>query len=310
MALALSRTVLLSECVNVEHSPKTNLVFVCKTYGVDYDSFCRLFESYRLHNVDSIPFYVSVPEKDIKLFQSFVGADATVISDESYAGVHFTTQEYWGLKKGYINQEICKLSFWETSVAENYLCIDSDAYFIRDFYQSDFMADDKTPFSVLVMDKDLNMQNFYKEFGKWRLDLIKKIFETVGYEDRRYRTCHGMTVFNSKVLKDLKLSFMKKNKLEYRDLIKISPYEYTWYNAWLQKSKVIDVIEVEPFFKTFHMSKEYEIARISLIEQSDISEQYVGIILNSNWQDKKPPTTYENPKRIHRILYNFMSRLG
>ena len=39
-----------------------------------------------------------------------------------------------GLSAGYINQEIVKLCFWETGLADNYLCLDSDAEFVRDFH--------------------------------------------------------------------------------------------------------------------------------------------------------------------------------
>ena len=35
------------------------------------------------------------------------------VSDESYAGKYFTGKKLHNLPIGYINQEICKLSFWE-----------------------------------------------------------------------------------------------------------------------------------------------------------------------------------------------------
>lgn len=290
---------------------KPSLVFICKTYRGDIQSFTRLYRTYKQHNIDNIPLYISVPETDRYLFQEKVKVEdnVVIISDESYAEEYFTNEEYWGLSKGYINQEICKLSFWETGIARNYLCIDSDVYFIRDFYLTDFMANKETPYSVLVMDKDLQVQPFYNEFGKWRHDLIKKIFHTVGYEDRRYLTCHGMTVLNSKVLKDLKENFMKKHNFGYKDLIRISPYEYTWYNVWLQKSKIIDIYAVEPFFKTFHMREEYEMSRVSLITELLLAEQYVGIIMNSNWKPIPPPDKYQNPGRLEVFIHKFIGRL-
>lgn len=287
-----------------------NFVFVCKTFRDDYDSFSRLLKSYKLHNIDNIPLYVSVPDSDISLFRSLVGDDAKLISDESYAEQYFTSDSYWGLSLGYINQEICKLSFWESNISKNYLCVDSDVYFIRDFYVDDFMANEDTPYSVLVMDKDLNTETFYKEFSQPRADLIRKIFETVDYDDRRFRTCHGMTVLNSAVLESLKNDFMGARSLSYKDLIEISPYEYSWYNAWLQKSEIIKVIAVEPFFKTFHLRFEYVIARLKLISEVDIAKQYVGVILNSNWTPKGPPTAYEDPNSVHNVIYRLINKIG
>lgn len=290
-------------------SRSQQFVIYCKSFSSDLEAFRRMFASYRQHNKDNIPLYVSVPSSDEAAFKQIVGSEATVIADESYAESYFTTEMYWNLSLGYINQEICKLSFWETGIAKNYLCVDSDAYFIRDFYKNDFMATKSTPYSVLVMDKDLNTQEYYREFGRWRLGHIKRIFEEVGYDDRRYLTCHGMTVLSSAVLKDFKKNFLRKKKISYKDLIKISPYEYSWYNAWLQKSKIIDVVAVEPFFKTFHMRKEYQLSRISMIKEADIAEYYVGIIMNSNWKPIPPPVRYRDPGMVCEKIYQLVDKL-
>ena len=286
------------------------LVFVCKTHKKDFKPFTRLFKSFNKYNTDKIPLYLSVPNEDVSLFEGHVGGGATVISDESYMQKYSADDAYWGLPLGYVNQEICKLSFWENNIADNYLFIDSDLYFIRDFRIKDFMATKDTPYSVLVMDKDLNTEKFYREYGVGRTEHIKRIFDEVGLNDARLLTCHGMTVMNAKVLRSLKDDFMKVREYEYKDLIKISPFEYSWYNAWLQKQKVIEIIAVEPFFKTFHMRIEYTFSRLKLISESDLATQYAGIVLNSNWQPKEPPARYELPGKLHRIVYKILERVG
>jgi hypothetical protein len=288
---------------------KARLAIVCKTYDGDIVRFERLYKSLLYHNKDNIPFIISVPENINDVFRNRF-PDVRVISDESYAGKYFSTEEFWGLSKGYINQEICKLSFWETGIALNYLFVDSDAYFIKDFYFKDFMADKETPYSVLVMDKDLNLQPYYQEFGTYRRSQIKKIFDYVGVEDKRQLTCHGMTVLNELVLRDLKNNLLQKQKMTYLDLVKISPYEYTWYNAWLQKSKVIDIIGVEPFFKTFHTRIEYLISRLLLITEEDLAREYVGIVLNSNWSPIKTPKVYRNPGFFCKVFNKCIRALG
>ena len=134
---------------------KYNFIFFCKTYSGDLERFEILFKSYCKFNVDNIPLYISVPENEIDLFKKFESNNVFLISDESYAHNYFTNESYFDLPIGYINQEICKLSFWETNLSQNYLCIDSDVQFIRNFYISDFMHDDNIPYTILVMDKDL-----------------------------------------------------------------------------------------------------------------------------------------------------------
>ena len=285
-----------------------NFAMFCKTYNGDLERFKNMIKSFNKFNVENITLYVSVPENDLELFKCFESDTVKIITDESYAKNYFSNEEYFGLTTGYVNQEICKLSFWETGISENYLCIDSDLEFIRDFYVSDFMADENTPYIILVQDKDLSIEKHYQTFWAWRQNLIKKIYDEIGLNDRRYRTCHGNTVLNSAVLKSLKEDFMVKKGYGYKDLIKISPYEFTWYNVWFQKCGLVKEMVVEPFFKTFHMRLDYIFYQLKLISLEDIKKAYIGIIMNSNWQ--KPQMKYEKPKKLYRCAYkNIWKRL-
>jgi hypothetical protein len=117
----------------------------CKTYSGDLGCAKRMLMSFHIHNKDSIKMYMSVPEREIELFHEFTNENVTLISDESYAKKYFSTTTKHGFSIGYFNHEVCKLAFWETGLAQNYLCVDSDLIFIRDFYIVDFMADKQTP---------------------------------------------------------------------------------------------------------------------------------------------------------------------
>ena len=278
----------------------------CKTYSGDLRRFALMLESFNKYNVDDVLLVVSVPESEQALFAGFKSDTVHIISDESYAGKYFTTEKLHNLPVGYVNQEICKLAFWESKIAKNYLCVDSDLLFIRDFHESDFMADKNTPYTILVMDKDLAIEKHYHNFWLWRQNFIAKIYEKIGLKDRRYRTCHGMQVLNATVLKSLKDDFMKSHKYNYADLIAIAPYEFTWYNAWFQKCGLVREVAVEPFFKTFHMRIEYTLSRLRGLKPEDYAYSYVGIILNGNW--KKTSEYYEKPTWWMKKLYKFLGR--
>ena len=284
-----------------------NFVMFCKTYSGDLKRFQLMLSSFNEHNVDKINLVVSVPESELSMFSKFKSKTVAVISDESYAGKYFTNEKLYGLSVGYCNQEICKLAFWESKLAKNYLCLDSDLFFIRDFHESDFMADADTPYTILVMDKDLAIEKHYHEFWLWRQQLIKKIYDAVELNDRRLRTCHGMQVMNARVLKSLKDDFMKPHKYDYADLIAIAPYEFTWYNAWFQKCGLVREMAVEPFFKTFHMRIEYTMSRLRQLDLTDLAYSYIGIILNGNWEH--PADTYEKSPKWMTQLYKFLNRL-
>jgi len=278
----------------------------CKTHSKDFKRLKNMLNSFKKYNRDKVLLYISVPQLELDLFMPLKDENIEIMTDESYAEKYFATNTRYGFGISYVNQEICKLCFWEAGFCENYLCIDSDVTFIRDFYISDFMRDEKTPYSVLVMDKDLSVEKRYQSFWSERQECIIKIFEMVGLNDNRYRTCHGMQCLNKVVLKSLKEDYMQPKGLAYKDLIDIAPLEFTWYNAWLQKSKVIDIVEVEPFFKTFHNNFEYIYSKLQLIETQDLARAYVGIILNSNWAEQ---INYEKPNLMYKIFYKIISKL-
>ena len=279
----------------------------CKTYINDYARVKLMLESFNKFNRDGIQLVLSCPLNQIELFKCLEQVNINVITDESYASNYFTDDTYYGLSHGYINQEICKLAFWELGLYKNYLCVDSDVIFIRDFYIHDFMYDNDTPYTVLVMDKELKVEKYYSDFAKQRQNLIKRIYEAVGLIDARYRT-HGMQIMSLLVLQSFKDEFMSKNALDYKKLIQISPYEFTWYNAWFQKIQLVKEFAVEPFFKTFHMKIEYNFARIKNLTIDDLKAEYVGIVMNSNWINQKS-MYYKDPNIFFKIIYNLITLL-
>ena len=133
---------------------KHKLVFMLKSFSNDFLYAQRLIASYRQYNVDGIPMFIVVPESDLELFSIFRDIDIEVLAEESVTDCLVNDDSVFGIRPGYINQEIIKLAFWELDLCENYFCIDSDAEFIRDFYFSDFMFNENTPFSVLVEDNE------------------------------------------------------------------------------------------------------------------------------------------------------------
>ncbi|MDL2272294.1 DUF6492 family protein [Desulfovibrio sp. OttesenSCG-928-I05] len=269
-------------------SSPSNFCMFCKSWSGDFHEVKRMLESFHRFNFDNILMWLSVPEHEIQLFADCACDTVRLISDESYAGSYLSDKKLHGLSVGYINQQICKLAFWETGNSPNYLCVDSDSLFIRDFFVRDFMADEETPYTVLFMDKDLSVQKYYQEMWNTRQAAVKSIYSAVGLEDdTRLRTCHGAQVLNAEVLSSLKNVFMKNNSLNYVDLMNICPLEFTWYNAWFQKCGLIKELAVEPFLKMFHMAEEYTIAQAQSLTASDFARAYVGIIMNSNWAKKK-----------------------
>ena len=115
------------------------LVLYCKSYDKDVNRAKQLLDSIVKYNADQIPFYISVPEKDVNLFKSVLGT-------EHY---HLVTDESIDTDNaGWHGQQIVKSQFWKLGVCENYVCVDSDCFFIKPFHISDFMFDEETPYTV------------------------------------------------------------------------------------------------------------------------------------------------------------------
>jgi hypothetical protein len=287
---------------------KNKFVFYCKSYENDFSRLETLVQTFEKYNCDNIKLFISIPEGDFPYFKIILSNNIILISDESFASEYLTEDDYLDKTSGYLNQEICKLVFYKSNFSENYFCLDSDSQFIRPFYYNDFMFNDYTPYTVLVQDKDLSIdKDYHNKFWVPRLVSIKNIYNCVGLNDNRYRTCHGHQTFNSKVLYSLEIDFMIPKGFSFLDLIKLEPYEFTWYNAWFQKCKIVDEVSTEPIFKTLHTRRDYLFSKLQLLKLSDFSYAYVGIVLNSKWKPKTP-LKYNDPNFLY-YLVNYLLTL-
>jgi hypothetical protein len=254
-----------------------------KSYRGDFDTAQRLFESIRIHNVERIPVWVVVPEEDKELFKVATEGIGQVISESDFAE-HLVSSEVAGIRPGYINQEIIKISFWELELAENYLPVDSDAVFLRPFGLNDFMHSADVPYTVLLEDRDLQMDpDYFATHWQGRERALRKIQREVGLEDSRLLTCHGHQVLSSTALRSLKEEFLVPRGWTYAEMLARGPYEFSWYNFWLQKSRVIPIEIREPYFKVLHSEQQHAELVIRGVTMEDVARGYVGVIVNSNF---------------------------
>jgi hypothetical protein len=121
-----------------------NFVIYTKSYAPDVEVTKRLKESIDKHNIENVPFYVSVPKSDINLFKNKLGTSGyTLIADEDIYQLTMNLD-------GWRTQQIIKTHFNTLKVAKNYLCPDSDNFFINDFKKSDFMATEDTIYTIMT----------------------------------------------------------------------------------------------------------------------------------------------------------------
>jgi len=254
-----------------------------KSYAQDFAYARRMIASFHQHNAEKLTLFVVVPEGDLELFDQ-VTSDTVFVLSESLLAEHLVSDPLNGYRPGYINQEIVKLSFWELDRLDNYFCVDSEAVFIRDFGIQDFMADSTTPYTVLVEDKDLQVEpRYYREHWVDRAEQIQHIADLLGFSSPVLRTCHGHQVFSSTVLESFVRDYLRPRGWTYRDALTEAPYEFSWYNLWLQKSHVIEIHQREPFVKVFHNEDQHIDAITRGVTMEDLARSYLAVVINSNY---------------------------
>jgi hypothetical protein len=281
-----------------------NLGILIKSYRDDLDRADELCRSLKKFNSDNLPIWIIVPEQDLTEFAPCAQVcDATLLSESLFTH-HLTDVPVSGIRPGYINQEIIKLAFWELGLVENYLPIDSDAVILRPFGARDLMFDSGTPFTVLLEDHELKIEpKYFAENWQGRESSLREIQSFLGLEDLRILTCHGHQVLSVKVLQSFKEQVLTPRNLTYRDILGISPYEFSWYNFWLQKSKVIPIHQREPYFKVIHSAEQHLEIALKGITMEDISRAYIGVIINSNFSKSWGEIDTHEPKTTTLARY-------
>ena len=254
-----------------------------KSYADDHAYASRLIESFNAHNPTQLTLYCVVPTEDLPLFVDFA-SPTVVVLDEAPLASHFTREPVLGIRPGYINQEIVKLSFWELDLVDDYFCVDSDAVFVRDISVDDFIASNGYPYTVLVEDNELKVEpQYFAQHWQSRTAALQRIADEVGLADPVLRTCHGHQVFSSVVLRSFVYEFLEPRGWTYLDALRLAPYEFSWYNFWLQKSLVIPINQREPLVKVFHHEAQHLEYILRGIGVDDIARGYLALVVNSNY---------------------------
>jgi hypothetical protein len=257
-----------------------NFGVMLKSYLPDLEYTQRFIESFRQYATEEIPLYVVVPDSDMPAFTEIIGSTGEVLPESLWSD-YLVDYRIHGNAPGYINQEIIKLAFGEKGYLANYLCADSEAVFIRPFSSADFMYDSTTPFTFVTEDHELAVDPIYFDrYGKYRHEAILRIREYLELPMNYFKTCHGFGVFSSTVIESLS-EHLVENNLKYSDLLEISPYEFSWYNFWLEKTEVIPVIQREPIFETIHMQHQHLSYALKGVKVDDLARGYVGVVVNS-----------------------------
>lgn len=257
------------------------LILFVKTYRADFESCSKLIKSINQYNKDEIKLLISVNDEDISFFKQNLQTDLfDIIKDSDIIAME--NKDPWQY------QQIVKSQLHRLNITENYVCLDSDSYFIKDFYISDFIQDD-VPYTIIHQQKEMfswlsnNRKHFKDDPKQYFEDISRKIMAKFGRKGICYDYGPSPTIWSNKVWKDFQKNYLDANNINYPDLIHEFPSEFTWYGEWLLKSNVIPLFPKEPLFKVFHYKKQFQDFIKEGHTRESIKENYLGVVLQSNW---------------------------
>ena len=91
---------------------------------------------------------ISVNDEDLSLFQEkFSIYKADIIKDSDI--IKCNIENAWKY------QQVVKSQLHRLDITENYVCLDSDSFFIKDFFVDDFIVEDNIPYTIMHQQKEL-----------------------------------------------------------------------------------------------------------------------------------------------------------
>jgi len=264
-----------------------------KSYGPDLPYAERFMASYSRYVQGDMPIYVVVPDDDVSAFTSMMAGRGEVLPESLWAE-HLVDYPIHGNAPGYINQEIIKLAFYEQGLLENYLCADSEAVFLRPFSQEDFMADETTPYTFVTEDAELTVDPSYESlYGTSRRKALLNLRTFLELAESPMATCHNMAVFSTPAVKSL-WEFLESRNMTYATALDLCPYEFSWYNFWLERTLVIERVPREPIFLMLHLQHQHLEMTLKRVTEEDLARGYVGVLINSGFSRQHGVIDFED----------------
>lgn len=281
------------------------LALYCKSYSTDLRRVVRLIQSIERFNTDQLPVYVSVPETDLALFREHLGTTtAQLIADESIlkASPRIDPAQL-GRMHGAVAQQVIKSEFWRLEMADAYVCLDSDAIFIRPFTAHDFLAPDGYPYTVL--DEAHELLEAAMQHGRPRIveafireaAQVQEIFARPG---RRYSFGPFPLVWHRKVWQSLDINYLQPRSMSFADAIEQAPIESRWYGEALLTYQAIPLHPCQALFKVYHYAWQLDQEARRGITQEQLIPLYCGVIYQSAWEREMDWPT-EGGNRFSRV---------
>ena len=297
-----------------------DIVLYCKSYRNDFLRLKRLLGSINQYNLDQIPFYISTPSVDREQLKEILGERRYQwISDEDIVLTNPKADlRVYQAMPGGLSQQIIKSEFWRLQIAKNYLCLDSDSVFIKNFAKSDFINTEGEAYTVLHQNKEFFQlatdRGHLKVEHELRLEAerVQAVFGRVGPV---FYCAPAPFIWSAKVWESLDREYLLPNNISIWEFITPERPESLIYGETLLKYRAIPLIAIEPLFKTYHYDWQYYLMRRLGETEEKLKQNYLGVIYQSAWESEfnvdrsnksVPSQALKRFKRLLRYLQSFI----
>ena len=292
-----------------------NFVLYCCTFRKDLKRTVKLAQSIQKYNKANIPFYVSVPDGDVDLFRDYLkDFDVTIFDEKDIfkANPKLDIQKLYDIRGG-LRQQVIKSEFWRLGISENYLVLDSDCIFIRDFNESDFIFSGDIPYSVIHEGRDILQAT--ERFGpkKIRQHFLADrmpIKAALGRKGVTYDFGYAPFLWSAKVWKSLDQNYLTPNHINFMDAVLLCGSEFTWYGESLINFHAIPIYPREQLFKHYHYEHQLWADQALGYKEKLLSQDYLGVVYQSNWESwgDYGGSTKSIPSRLWRSIKRVLKK--
>lgn len=288
----------------------------CKTYSADLIRVKRLLESIAIYNIDKIKTYLSVPEKELNQFEAALQKfNVKIVTDQSIFKKN-PKIELIDIERspGTIQQQVVKAEFWRLGYSATYVCMDSDAKFIKPFHTTDFLYKENLPYTVMDEAQEFlefilttPKQKIYNDFHRGGA-VYQKIF---GRKGRVYSFGPMPVIWHRAVWESLESNYLDRNDINIYQAISKCPSEIPWYGEALLAYEAIPLRPCQPLFKVYHYANQYDLDFKNGWTEDLLSKIYLGVIYQSSWQRELdwPKEAGSLGSRMIRRLKRYLGRI-
>jgi len=189
--------------------------------------------------------------------------------------------------QGSVAQQVVKSEFWRLGLTTAYVCLDSDAVFIRPFGVGDFLASDGSPYTM--MDEAHDLLEDAMRHGRQRVvdafvreaDEVQQLF---GRQGRRYSFGPFPLVWHRAVWESLERQYLWPRGMNFADAIAQAPIESRWYGEALLRYQAVPLMPCQALFKVYHYAWQFDQDKRAGIDTEQLAALYCGVIYQSAWE--------------------------